>query len=54
MEWYEIVLLIAGIAAGIGLLTVLLALVCFLKVFYSPKRKPLKEDEFDFPPGKVY
>ena len=54
MEWYEIVLLISGIVAGIALLAVLLALVCFLKVFYSPKRKLLKEDEFHFPPGKVY
>ena len=54
MEWYEIVLLISGIVVGIALLAVLLALICFLKVFYSPKRKPLGEDEYHFPPGKVY
>ncbi len=54
MEWYEIILLISGILAGIVLLLLLFAWICFLIVFYSPKRKPLKEGEFDFPPGKVY
>ncbi len=54
MEWYEIVGLVLGIAAGIGALVLLAALGCFLKVFYSPKRKELKEDEFAFPPGEVY
>jgi dipeptidyl aminopeptidase/acylaminoacyl peptidase len=54
MEWYEIVLLIAGILAGLAVIGLLFAWICFLIVFYSPKRKPLKEDKFDFPPGKVY
>ena len=54
MEWYEIVLLISGIAAGVALLGLLLAFICYKKVFYSPQRKPLGEDEYEFPPGKVY
>ena len=54
MEWYEIVLLILGIAAGIALLGLLLSFICFMKVFYSPKRKVLKADEYEFPPGKIY
>lgn len=54
MEWYEIVGLLIGIAAGVGFVTILIALFCFLKVFYSPKRKPLQENEFHYPPGKEY
>ena len=54
MEWYEIVGLLIGIAAGVGFVTIFMALFCFLKVFYSPKRKPLKDNEFNYPPGKEY
>ena len=54
MLWYEYVGLTVGILAGIGALVLLAALICFLKVFYQPKRKKLKDDEFTFPPGKVY
>ena len=54
MEWYEIVGMLVGIAVGIGCLTLLTSLLCFLKVFYMPTRKPLQDDEFDYPPGKVY
>ena len=54
MEWYDIVGLSVAILAGISLLVLLIALVCFLKVFYSPKRKVLKENEFEYPPGKIY
>ncbi|MBQ8146619.1 MAG: alpha/beta hydrolase [Clostridia bacterium] len=42
------------IALGIILLVLLSTLVCFLLVFYSPKRKKLKEDEFEIPPGEIY
>ena len=54
MEWHEIVLLISGIAAGVALLGLLFAFICFRIVFYSPKRKALKADEYTFPPGTVY
>ena len=54
MLWYEILLLILGILLGITALVLLIALGCFLKVFYSPKRKQLGEDEYEFPPGEIY
>lgn len=42
------------IIIGVILLLLLSTLMCFLIVFYSPKRKALKEDEFEIPPGKIY
>ncbi len=30
------------------------ALVCFFMTFYSPKRKPLKKDEYAIPNGSIY
>ena len=42
---------------AIGVLLVLflaVLLYCFLRVFYSPKRKPLAEGEYEIPPGKEY
>ncbi len=51
MHWLWWVLISAVI---IVLLVLLTALVCFLKVFYSPTRKPVGEDEFPTPEGKIY
>ncbi len=48
MHWF------LGIAGGLVFLVLLAAFLCFLKVFYSPKRKPLGEDEYAIPKGKVY
>ena len=42
-----------GIAA-LCLLGLLIAYLCYRKVFYSPTRIPLKEDEYQIPPGKIY
>ena len=39
---------------GIALLALLTAFICFYKVFYSPKRKPLGEDEYEIPEGEIY
>ena len=39
---------------GVLLLLLLTSFICFMKVFYSPSRKPLGEDEFEIPPGKEY
>ena len=36
------------------LLAFLLSLYCYMRVFYSPKRKPLADDEFDIPFGSEY
>ena len=35
-------------------LILLLSFVCFMLVFYSPKRKPLAEDEYQIPKGDIY
>ena len=49
MEWYHI----AGIVIlALAVLTIAIAFYCFLRVFYSPARKPLKEDEYEIPLGR--
>lgn len=51
MEWYHI----AGIVIlALAVLTIAIAFYCFRKVFYSPDRQPLKEDEYEIPPGEIY
>lgn len=45
---------IGGIISGILFLIFLMMLICFLLVFYSPKRKTLGPDEFETPKGEIY
>ena len=40
--------------AVLALLIPIIALVCFMKVFYSPKKKPLGPDEYEIPDGEIY
>ena len=40
--------------AALAVLFFTTLLVCFLKVFYSPKRKPLGENEYAIPEGEIY
>ena len=48
-------LLIVGIVlAALVLLLLGLCFVCYCLAFYSPTRKPLGEDEFRYPQGKIY
>lgn len=48
-------LTIALCALGALLLLVLVtAWICFVRVFYAPKRKVLGADEYDIPPGEIY
>lgn len=45
------------ISGGVFLVLALITLasyICFSMVFKTPKRKILKEDEYDFPPGDIY
>ncbi len=51
MDWLWWIL---GVAFGLVLLYLVVVLVCFFKVFYSPRRKPLGEDEYDIPEGEIY
>lgn len=49
--WLYILL---GLVAATVLCILAGTVVCFKLVFYAPSRKPLKEGEFEIPPGKVY
>ena len=49
MEAFWILL---AVAAGLALLVLLAAFICFLKVFYSPRRK--QTDEYPIPDGEIY
>lgn len=51
MHWTLWCLCIIG---GIAVLILLTSLICFLKVFYSPKRNPLGPDEYEIPDGEIY
>ena len=42
------------ILVTIILLMLVVSLVCFLMVFYSPDRKPLRADEYPIPDGDIY
>ena len=46
--------IVPSVAGGLILLCLITALICFLLVFYSPKRKELADDEILLPPGRVY
>ena len=49
--WYHWLL---GIVSFFIILILLTSLICFFMTFYSPKRKKLKDGEYDLPPGPVY
>lgn len=51
MDIIWIILICIGVVAVVALIT---SAICFFMVFYSPKRKPLGEGEYDFPDGKEY
>ena len=42
------------IIAGLAFTSLTTSLICFLMVFYSPKRRQLGEDEYDIPDGEIY
>ena len=43
-----------GVLGGIAVLVLAVAFYCYMRVFFSPKRIPLGEDEFDIPFGGEY
>ena len=51
MLWIWIAL---GVIGAGSFLTLLTALICYFRVFYSPTRKPLGEGEYDIPEGAEY
>ena len=50
----ETLLIIGIIPAAVALLLLFITFVCYYLAFYSPSRKPLGEDEYRFPRGKIY
>ena len=46
--------ILLGILVGGFILVFLTSLICFFRVFYSPTRVPLGEDEYDIPDGAEY
>lgn len=51
MEWLWWTL---GVACGVAVVVLLTSFICFMKVFYSPSRKPLGPDEYEIPKGDIY
>ncbi len=51
MEWYWWCLIALG---GLLLLFLAITLYCYIRVFHVKKPRPLKEGEYDTPPGRVY
>ncbi|MBE7086003.1 MAG: alpha/beta hydrolase [Clostridiales bacterium] len=51
MDWWIWVCIVLG---GLLLLTFVIAFYCFMRVFYSPKRQPVGEDEYPIPDGEIY
>ena len=47
-------IIVSIILAVLAVLVLSAALVCFIIVFYSGKRKVLGPDEYDIPPGRIY
>lgn len=54
MNFTDILALVGICAAAFVLLSLGISLVCFFKIFYSPKRKPQNPDEYIIPPGRAY
>lgn len=51
MDWWIILLIVVG---AMLFAVLLVALLCYFKVFYSRKRKPLGEDAYEIPEGEEY
>ena len=50
----DVLFIALGVLGGVILLALLVALYCYFRVFYSPKRKPLGDGEFEIPFGNEY
>ena len=50
----QLLWILAGIAAVLGLAVLLIAYLCFRMAFYVPKRPPIDSDAIDIPEGEIY
>ncbi len=46
--------IIAGIAAVLAIIVLLISYICFRMAFYSPKRSPVQSDAIEIPEGHIY
>jgi len=49
-----IVGIICGVVVFVAILCLVLSYICYKKVFYSPARKVLQDDEYEIPDGDIY
>lgn len=49
-----VIKIIVGVVLALLFFILLVSFICFMKVFYSPKRKVLGADEYEIPPGEIY
>jgi fermentation-respiration switch protein FrsA (DUF1100 family) len=49
-----VIKIVLGCVAALMALFLIILVICFLKVFYSPRRRPLADGEYDIPKGEVY
>lgn len=54
MTWINALIIFIAVLAAVVLIALLTSLICFLKVFYSPRRKVYGPGEYDLPPGREY
>ena len=47
-------IIVGSVLAVIILLVLITSLICFFRVFYSPERRILGEDEYEIPEGEIY
>ena len=50
----DALIICAAVFFALILLILIVCFVCFRMVFYSPKRVPLGEDEYEIPEGEIY
>ena len=50
----EIIIAVLCVLGAALLITLITSLICYLRVFYSPPRKPKGPNDFPLPPGKIY
>ena len=51
---FDTILWISVILLSLVMISLITAFICYMRVFYSPKRKPVGPDEFPLPPGEIY
>ncbi|MBQ3015653.1 MAG: alpha/beta hydrolase [Clostridia bacterium] len=43
-----------GVLIALAVIVLIASFICYMRVFYSPKRKPMGQNDFPLPPGDIY